>query len=64
MIDDLLYRFGRLQRMEPERFANYPLKMAAGEYIFLTPHRSSNVPPLWDGKASERIWGFLDGAVR
>ncbi len=43
MIDNLLHQLGRLDHVGPERFASYPMKMAAGEYIFLTLHRPSNV---------------------
>ena len=43
MVDNLLYQNGRINEMEAVDFAVYPLKKAAGKYLFMTLHRPSNV---------------------
>jgi len=43
MIDNLFHQLNRLERMDPGRFASFPVKGRFPEYAFLTLHRPSNV---------------------
>jgi UDP-N-acetylglucosamine 2-epimerase (non-hydrolysing) len=43
MVDNLLYQVERLSRQDTSALPTFPVKQAAGPYLFLTLHRPSNV---------------------